>query len=219
MEMKKTAVIDCFNTMLDKKPLYAKVREIAEANHLDPQKAEDIFFLYEDRLKYGEPFRKYDDLLKEALSYTDLMMDADVFSSHSDELIQTAGSLKPFDGVRETLETLKAKGYDLAVMSDGTIDMLDQEEPVFDHLFSYRLSAEEAGCYEPVLRFFEIANERFDLYTKDSIFITASYWQGVVPAARMGWKKIWIHDDEKKGRKKDMPYQEVKCFRDLTTIL
>jgi FMN phosphatase YigB (HAD superfamily) len=123
--------------------------------------------------------------------------------------------LKPRADAASCLRILKNMGYELALMSAGSIDMINEESRQLDHLFDYQLSAEEACCYAPERRIFETAADRFDLYLKHSCYVTAHYWEGIVPANRAGLAKVWVHQDQKRGRKKEEPYGEVRSLKDL----
>lgn len=211
----KIITFDGIGTLFDDADMYQLVEDAAFEHGLYDTRAMALFHTYEERLKYGEPFRPYEELLKEALSYVDMEMNTEVFSGITENVINAAHhmSIKPYAG--PALRILKGMGYELALVSDGSIDMVNMENKLTDNIFDYHLSAEEARCYAPELRFFENAVEKFTLYVKDNSFVTARYWEGIVPAKRAGWRKVWIHTDGVKGRKKEEPYGEVSSLKDL----
>lgn len=51
--MKKILTFDCYGTLLDARPLYDLIAQLAMRNHLSSGKAVEIFKAYEDRLKIG----------------------------------------------------------------------------------------------------------------------------------------------------------------------
>jgi 2-haloacid dehalogenase len=211
----KIIILDGQGTLFDDSELDQVVEDAAFEHGLYDTRAIALFHTYEERLKYAEPFRPYDELLREALSYLDMEMGSDLFEGMADQVIEAASHLKVLPYAGPALRILKGMGYELALVSNGTIDLVNLENRLVDQIFDYHLAAEEARCYMPELRFFEFAVDKFDLYTKDSTFVTTHYWKGIVPANRAGWRKVWLHNNGKKGRKKEEPYGEVSSLKDL----
>lgn len=118
--MQKIITFDCYGTLLDTRPLYRRIGEIAEENGLSAQTAVHVFESYEDRLMYGEEFISFDVMLREILSYCDMEMNADVFSAHGGEAEEVVRSFRPFDDVIDTLTYLKSRGCILALLSNTT---------------------------------------------------------------------------------------------------
>lgn len=201
--------------LFDDTPVYQMVEDEAFSHGLYDTRAVSLFQTYMERLKYAEPFRCYDDLIREALSYLDMEMGCEVFKHIAEDAVDLAFHLTPRAYAASTLRILKNSGYELALISAGSIDMTNEENRQLDQIFDYQLSSEEAESYAPERRLFEIAADRFSLYCKHNTYVTSHYWEGVMPASRAGWTKVWVHQDQMKGRKKEEPYGEVRSLKDL----
>ena len=217
--MNKILTFDCYGTLLNTAPLYDFVGKLAESNGLSAQKAINIFSSYEDRLMYGEDFINYDKLLFEILSYCDMEMNSDIFASQYDNVLSLHKEFQPFPDVLKALRTLKQNGYSLAVMSSSTNQIMDWHMEKLEHLFDDRLLAEDTKCYKPNLRFFQIAERKFDLNMKKHCHIAKGYWWDIVPAHKMGWNKIWVNRTNLlHGRNTEQPYLTVSTLLELPQI-
>lgn len=217
--MNKILTFDCYGTLLDTSPLYSFIGKLAEDIGLSSQKAIATFSNYEDRLMYGESFINYDDLLLEVLSYCDMEMNCNVFIHQYDKLLELHKNFQPFSDVMEALHKLKMNGYNLAVMSNSTNQIMDWHMEKLDHLFDDRLVAEDAKCYKPNLQFFQMAEKKFGLKNKKHCHIAKGYWWDIVPAYKMGWNKIWVNRTNlSHGRDTEKPYLTVSTLLELPQI-
>jgi len=218
--MNKILTFDCYGTLLNTTPLYNYIGRIAELNNLPGEKAIGIFSSYEDRLMYGEKFITYDKLIYEILTYCDMELSANIFSSHCNDIIEIYKCFLPFPDVMNTLRELKRKGYELAIMSNSTFDIMNSHLEKLENIFDNSLVAEETKCYKPDLQFFEIAQRKFNLAQKEHWHIAKGYWWDIVPAARMGWNKIWVNRTHiLTGRESEKPYSTILSLDELNQLL
>lgn len=217
--MNKILTFDCYGTLLDTSALYNFIGRLAEDNELSASKAISTFSSYEDRLMYGEDFINYDVLLMEILSYCDMEMNCDVFTAQYERVLELHRDFRPFPDVTEALRKLKLNGYKLIVMSNTTNKIMDRHMEKLENLFDDRLVAEDAKCYKPDLRFFRMAEEKFGLKAAEHCHIARGYWWDIVPAHKMGWKKIWVNRANlSHGRDADKPYITISDLRKLPQI-
>lgn len=216
---KKILTFDCYGTLFNTKPLYEHLIYIARKNGLSPGKVKETFINYEDRLMYGEDFIKYDDLLYRILEYCDMELNSAVFKDEWENIIAIHKKFIPFEDVLGTLKYLKERDYDLLLMSNTTHKIMNWHLEKLENVFSDILLAEDTKCYKPNLSFFEMAEQKFDLPNKEHCHIAKGYWWDIVPAAKMGWKKIWVNRDCVSGRKDELPYNEIKTLNELQTLL
>lgn len=199
--MKKILTFDCYGTLLDPSPLYGLIGQIAKEQGLSSEKAIHIFSSYEDRLMYGESFIKYDELLLQALMYCDMEMNCDGFASQYERVILVHKTFQPFPDVLAALRVLKEMGYELVLLSNTTHQMMRWHVEALEHWFDDWLVAEDTKCYKPDLRFFQMAEQKFDLRTREHFHIAKGYWWDIVPASKLGWGKIWVNRAHlKKGK-------------------
>jgi 2-haloacid dehalogenase len=92
------------------------------------------------------PFRECTALaLDYALNRHGLSMDGDA----REELIQAWYPLTPWPEADRVLSALAAKGYGLAILSNGDQDMLEALAAGFETPFDHILSSEQCGMYKP----------------------------------------------------------------------
>lgn len=217
--MNKILTFDCYGTLLDTSPLYNFIGKIAEDHGLSGSKAINTFSSYEDRLMYGENFINYDELLMEILSYCNMEMDCDVFTAQYGQVLELHKDFQPFSDVLEALRKLKQNGYILAVMSNTTNKIMDWHMEKLENLFDNRLVAEDAKCYKPDLRFFQMAEKKFGLKAKEHCHIAKGYWWDIVPSCKMGWNRIWLNRTNlSHGRDTEKPYITVSTLLELPQI-
>lgn len=218
--MKKILTFDCYGTLLDPSPLYGLIGQIAKEQGLSSEKAIHIFSSYEDRLMYGESFMKYDELLLQALTYCDMEMNCDGFASQYERVILVHKTFQPFPDVLAALRVLKEMGYELVLLSNTTHQMMRWYVEALEHWFDDWLVAENTKCYKPDLRFFQMAEQKFDLRTREHFHIAKGYWWDIVPASKLGWRKIWVNRTHlKKGREMEQSYWMVSSVLEVPPIL
>lgn len=218
--MKKILTFDCYGTLLNTSPLYNFIGDIAEENGLSKEKAIEVFSSYEDRLMYGEEFIVYDKLLFEVLTYCNMELNTDIFTSKYDEIIEIHRNFLPFPDVLEALRKLKEKGYYLAIMSNSTNEIMSWHLKKLGNFFDASLVAEDTKCYKPNLKFFKMAEEKFKLKNNEHCHIAKGYWWDIVPASKMNWNKIWVNRTNlEKGREHEKPYIIVSSLLKLPQLV
>lgn len=218
--MKKILTFDCYGTLLNTSPLYNFIGDIAEENGLSKEKAIEVFSSYEDRLMYGEEFIVYDKLLFEVLTYCNMELNTDIFTSKYDEIIGIHRNFLPFPDVLEALRKLKEKGYYLAIMSNSINEIMSWHLKKLGNLFDDSLVAEDTKCYKPNLKFFKMAEEKFGLKNNEHCHIAKGYWWDIVPASKMNWNKIWVNRTNlEKGREHEKPYIIVSSLLKLPQLV
>ena len=61
--MDRILTFDCYGTLIDTSPFYDEIGKIGLELGLDDKKIVEVFINYEDRLMYGEPFRKLSEII------------------------------------------------------------------------------------------------------------------------------------------------------------
>lgn len=218
--MEKILTFDCYGTLLDTSPLYGFIAQTAAQHGLNPAQAAAVFAAYEDRLMYGEAFVPYNELLQNVLSYCDMELNTGIFTPLHCEVLALHQNFSPFADVLPALAALKAQGWQLALMSNTTQSLIQAHLQQLGSCFDFCLTADTAQCYKPLLQFFRLAEERFSLKGKRHIHIAKGYWWDIVPAAKMGWQKIWLNRAKlKSGRAQEQPYATITTLAELPSLL
>src|SRR5205085_8073827 len=74
-------------------------------------------------------------------------------------LVSEIEKLKPFPDVVAALDKLRAKGYPLAILSNGDRDMLKAAGPHIGFAFDHVISVQEAGYFKPHWKTYAKAEE------------------------------------------------------------
>ena len=115
-------------------------------------------------------------------------------ASMKNELLNLYKVLSPFEEVLETLKSLKEQGYKLAILSNGTPNLLNDLvktnnlENFFDDIFSI----EEVGVYKPDTRVYDIPIKKYGIKKNEVIFLSSNTWD-VSGGGNYGYQSIWVN--------------------------
>ena len=59
----------------------------------------------------------------------------------------------------------------------------------FDHV----ITAEQAGCYKPCLKIFELAEKRIGVSPEEWLHVGQSIYHDVIPAQSLGIATVWVN--------------------------
>ena len=111
-----------------------------------------------------------------------------------EELLNLYKVLSPFPEVKETLNKLKDKNYKLAILSNGTPDLLNQLvrssdlENIFDDIFSI----EEVRIFKPDSKVYDIPLKKYKIQKNEIVFLSANTWD-VSGAGNYGYNTVWVN--------------------------
>ena len=110
------------------------------------------------------------------------------------ELLSLYKILSPYPEVREVLENLKKKNFKLAILSNGTPDLLNElvESNKLNNLFDDLFSIEEVKIYKPDPRVYEIPIKKYKIKSDEITFLSANTWD-VSGGGNFGYNSIWVN--------------------------
>jgi 2-haloacid dehalogenase len=127
--------------------------------------------------------------------------------------------LPVFPHVLPTLEQLRASGLRLAILSNGTAQMLSAivaHAGLTGH-FEALLSVEEVGIFKPHPRVYALAPERLSLPVEQICFVSSNGWDAW-SAKAFGFRVVWCNRrGQPRERLPSPPDGEVADLRDLPT--
>ena len=151
-----------------------------------------------------------DSLDKSMKAYT-------IDNSMRNELLDLYKILSPFNEVPEVLKSLKKKKLKLAILSNGTPDLLYQLvksnnlENIFDDLFSI----EEVRVYKPDSKVYDIPTKKYQIQKNEVAFLSANTWD-VSGAGNYGYNSIWVNRSENIFDNLDyQPSLQIKNLKEL----
>ena len=110
------------------------------------------------------------------------------------ELLSLYKILSPYPEVREVLEDLKKKNFKLAILSNGTPELLNElvESNKLNNLFDDLFSIEEVKIYKPDPRVYEIPIKKYKIKSDEITFLSANTWD-VSGGGNFGYNSIWVN--------------------------
>ena len=94
------------------------------------------------------------------------------------ELLSLYKILSPYPEVRGVLEDLKKKNFKLAILSNGTPDLLNElvENNKLNNLFDDLFSIEEVKIYKPDPSVYELPIKKYRIKSNEITFLSANTW-------------------------------------------
>ena len=138
-----------------------------------------------------------------------------------DELLNLYKVLSPFQEVPETLKTLKAKNFKLAILSNGTPSLLNQlvNNNNLDNFFDDLFSIEEVGIYKPDSKVYDLPIKKYNIKKNEVVFLSANTWD-ISGAGYFGYQTVWVNRNnnifDNLGYK---PNNEIKNLLELIDII
>ena len=110
------------------------------------------------------------------------------------ELLSLYKILSPYPEVKGVLEDLKKKNYKIAILSNGTYDLLNElvESNKLNNLFDDLFSIEEVKIYKPDPRVYEIPIKKYKIKSDEITFLSANTWD-VSGGGNFGYNSIWVN--------------------------
>ena len=144
----------------------------------------------------------------------------EIDSSMRNELLDLYKILSPFKEVPEVLKSLKEKDLRLAILSNGTPDLLNQlvKSNNLDNLFDDLFSIEEAGIYKPDSKVYDLPIQKYQIKKNEVAFLSANTWD-VSGGGNYGYNSIWVNRNNNIFDKLDyLPQNEIKSLNGLLDI-
>ncbi len=114
--------------------------------------------------------------------------------SMSKELLDLYRILSPFPEVKKTLSELKQKKYKLAILSNGTPNLLKElvENNHLQNLFDDIFSIEEVGIFKPSSQVYDIPINKYKIQKNEVAFLSANTWD-ISGSGNYGYNSIWVN--------------------------
>ena len=137
------------------------------------------------------------------------------------ELLSLYKILSPYPEVKGVLEDLKKKNLKLAILSNGTPDLLNElvESNNLNNLFDDLFSIEEVKVYKPDSRVYEIPIKKYNVKANEITFLSANTWD-VSGGGNYGYNSIWVNRNNTVFDILDFqPKNEIKNLTQLLDIV
>jgi len=142
-------------------------------------------------------------------------------NSMRSELLNLYKVLSPFAEVRDALKKLKQSNYKLAILSNGTPDLLNelvvsnQLKDIFDDIFS----VEEVGIFKPDSKVYDLPKNKYNIEKNEVLFLSANTWD-VSGAGNYGYNTVWLNRNNNIFDKLDFePKKQISNLLELLDLI
>ena len=137
------------------------------------------------------------------------------------ELLNLYKVLSPFTEVRDALNKLKQSNYKLAILSNGTPDLLNELvvsnglKDIFDDIFS----VEEVGIFKPDSKVYDLPINKYNIEKNEVLFLSANTWD-VSGAGNYGYSTVWVNRNNNIFDKLDFePNKQISNLSELLDLI
>ena len=137
------------------------------------------------------------------------------------ELLNLYKVLSPYPEVKEVLTDLKKKNLKLAILSNGTPDLINELvstnnlDTNFDDLFSI----EEVKIYKPDSKVYDLPVNKYKIQPEKVVFLSANTWD-VSGGGNFGYNAVWVNRNNSHFDNLDYkPKKEIKNLKGLLEIV
>lgn len=134
-----------------------------------------------------------------------------------ERLLALYWELAAYEEVPMMLARLKAAGKTCAILSNGSVDMLEGavDSAGIGEFLNAVLSVEDVGIFKPSSRVYDIVGSRFGCAKEDVLFVSSNGWD-IAGASGYGFQTVWVN---RAGDPIDrLPHGPAHVLSDLTTI-
>ena len=136
------------------------------------------------------------------------------------DLLSLYKELSPYPEVKNVLENLKKKSFKLAIVSNGTPELLNHlvKSSDLENLFDDIFSVEEVKIYKPDPKVYDIPVNKYKVSKGEITFLSANTWD-VSGAGNYGYNSIWVNRNNSVFDKLDYkPKNEIKNLKQLLDL-
>lgn len=114
--------------------------------------------------------------------------------AHREKLMGAYAQLTAFGGNLGVLKALKSAGVPLAILSNGTPDMLNSAVSAagMDGIFDYILSVDAVKKFKTAPEAYQLAPDAFDAPAERIVFVSSNGWD-ICGATWFGFRTFWIN--------------------------
>ena len=142
-------------------------------------------------------------------------------NSMRSELLNLYKVLSPFKEVNDALKKLKQSNYKLAILSNGTPDLLNELvvsnglKDIFDDIFS----VEEVGIFKPDSKVYDLPINKYNIEKNEVLFLSTNTWD-VSGAGNYGYNTVWVNRNNNIFDKLDFePNQQISNLSELLDLI
>jgi len=142
----------------------------------------------------GDRYMPFWQVTEDALVFSARRLDLDLSEDKRKRLMNQYTCLSAFPENLGALKELKQLGLPLAILSNGTPDMLDiaVKSAGMGGLFDHLLSVESVKKYKTAPEAYRLGPDAFKLPTREILFVSSNCWDAI-GATWFGYTTFWIN--------------------------
>jgi 2-haloacid dehalogenase len=190
----KVLTFDCYGTMIDwETGIFSALRPIlaAHGKTITDSAILELYSELEASEEKGE-FLRYREVLQSVVRGFGERLGFLPSDAQARSLPESIANWQPFPDTVEALRKLKAR-YQLAVISNVDDDLFASTAPKLGVSFDQVITAQQARCYKPCIRIFELAEERIRVSREHWLHVGQSIYHDVIPAQSLGIATVWVN--------------------------
>ena len=156
-----------------------------------------------------------------ARTYREVMADAmRALGATEDEAGALGAALpswEPFPEMPAALTETRARGWQLAILSNTDRDLIEASMQRIGVPFELAIVASELGSYKPGHAHWERFFEQVDVSPDRHVHVAQSHFHDIVPAHELGLRTVWINRYHE--RREPAPTRELADLADLPDTL
>ena len=137
------------------------------------------------------------------------------------ELLSLYKILSPYPEVKKVLKNLKERKFKLAILSNGTPELLNDlvKKNDLNNLFDDLFSIEEVQIYKPDPKVYDLPIKKYNIKPNEIVFLSANTWD-VSGGGNYGYHSIWVNRNKSHFDNLDyLPKNEIGNLTQLLDIV
>ena len=137
------------------------------------------------------------------------------------ELLNLYKILSPYPEVKKVLKNLKERKFKLAILSNGTPDLLNDlvKKNDLNNLFDDLFSIEEVQIYKPDSKVYDLPIKKYNINPNEIVFLSANTWD-VSGGGNYGYHSVWVNRNKSHFDNLDyLPKNEIGNLTQLLDIV
>jgi 2-haloacid dehalogenase len=163
-------------------------------------------------------YQPYRDVLRTSLKRTMNRFGLEYQDEDGNAIVAAVPTYGPFPDVPPVLERLR-QYFKLVIITNSDDDLfagnLERLGVPIDHV----ITAEQARGYKPALEVFRYTFDRIGAKPEEVVHIAQGFEYDIIPAYRLGLRKIWINRRNLAGDESFGPYEELPDLTGVPALL
>jgi 2-haloacid dehalogenase len=208
----KWLTFDCYGTIADWNAGMGRALEAVVGR--DASQLLAAYHQAELELEAGPGWMPYREVLTAGLASAAEHEGIKLPAGAEETFVRAWPDMPVFEDAGPALTALREQGWRLAILTNCDDDLFATTRPRLPVPFDLWVTAQEVGSYKPDLGHFRRFADSADVTRSTWIHVANSWVHDMLPAARMGLRKVWV-DRDGSGHPAKLAERRVTSMRRL----